>query len=88
MKRISFVVTEPLKHLTQSIQIVEDGDFSAAMEVITITDRKDEIGILSREFYTMLQTVEHLIKENYEKQILIKDTKYKMLRAQINPHFL
>ena len=26
--------------------------------------------------------------ENYEKQLLIKDTKYRMLQAQINPHFL
>lgn len=37
---------------------------------------------------TMLETVDTLIHENYEKQLLLKDTKYKMLRAQINPHFL
>lgn len=43
---------------------------------------------LSREFRTMLETVDTLIHENYEKQLLLKDTKYKMLRAQINPHFL
>ena len=36
----------------------------------------------------MLETVDTLIHENYEKQLLLKDTKYKMLRAQINPHFL
>ena len=29
-----------------------------------------------------------MIHENYEKQLLIRDTKYKMLQAQINPHFL
>ena len=26
--------------------------------------------------------------ENYEKQLLLKDTSYRMLRAQINPHFI
>lgn len=55
--------------------------------MLTNTDRQDEIGTLSREFRTMLETVDTLIHENYEKQLLLKDTKYKMLRAQINPHF-
>lgn len=88
MKKIAWVMTEPLEDLTKSMQIVEEGDFAAAREILTVTDRNDEIGILSREFQTMLETVDNLIKENYEKQLLIKDTKYKMLRAQINPHFL
>ncbi len=88
MRKVASVITEPLEHLTQSMQIVEEGNFTAAKEMLVVTDRKDEIGILSREFQTMIETVDDLIKENYEKQILIKDTKYKMLRAQINPHFL
>jgi two-component system sensor histidine kinase YesM len=29
-----------------------------------------------------------LIYENYEKQLMLKDTQYKALQAQINPHFL
>ena len=36
----------------------------------------------------MVEQVDELIRENYEKQILLQDTKYKVLRAQINPHFL
>ena len=36
----------------------------------------------------MLDKIDVLIYENYEKQLLLKDTKYKMLQAQINPHFL
>lgn len=88
MKKIAGVITKPLEHLIDSMHIVENGDFEAASEMLVITDRKDEIGALSREFKSMLETVDNLIKENYEKQLLIKDTKYKMLRAQINPHFL
>ena len=35
-----------------------------------------------------MDKIDTLIYENYEKQLLLKDTKYKMLQAQINPHFL
>ena len=70
------------------MKIVETGDFQSAREMLIVSDRKDEIGTLSREFQTMLEKVDTLILENYEKQLLIRDTKYKMLRAQINPHFL
>lgn len=88
MKKVSRLITGPLEELTDSMQIVGTGDFQTAKEMLVVTDRADEIGTLSREFKTMLETVDHLIKENYEKQLLVKDTKYKMLRAQINPHFL
>lgn len=88
MKKVSRLMTGPLEELTQSMQVVGTGDFQAAKDMLVVNDRADEIGTLSREFKTMLETVDNLIKENYEKQLLIKDTKYKMLRAQINPHFL
>lgn len=48
----------------------------------------DEIGTLTREFDSMLGRIDTLIHENYEKQILLQETRYKMLQAQINPHFL
>ncbi len=88
MNKLARAITDPLEELIDSMRIVETGDFTAAMKSLRRTDRTDEIGILSNEFYVMLDTVDHLIRENYEKQILLKDTQYKMLRAQINPHFL
>lgn len=88
MNRVAQIITEPLEHLTLSMQIVEDGNFQQAKEVIPQSDRRDEIGILTRDFRVMVERVDELIRENYEKQILLQDTKYKMLRAQINPHFL
>lgn len=88
MNRVARIITEPLENLTKSMQIVENGNFQEAKEVLTETERKDEIGILTRDFRAMVEQVDELIRENYEKQLLIQDTKYKMLRAQINPHFL
>ena len=88
MNRVAKIITEPLEHLTLSMQIVEDGNFQQAKEVLPQSDRRDEIGILARDFRVMVERVDELIRENYEKQLLLQDTKYKMLRAQINPHFL
>lgn len=88
MMRISHIVTTPLYHLTETMYLVENGDFSGARNFLHVEDRRDEAGILMQEFRVMLEKIESLIHENYEKQILIKDTRYQMLQAQINPHFM
>lgn len=50
--------------------------------------RKDEIGILHRQFDQMSQTIVQLIRENYINELLKKETQIKALENQINPHFL
>ena len=52
------------------------------------TPAGDEVGALTREFDVMLRQIDTLIHENYEKQLMLQETRYKMLQAQINPHFL
>lgn len=88
MKKLAKVITAPLEQLSESMQIVETGDFSGAKKVLTREVRNDEAGTLAQEFRIMLDKINALIHENYEKQLLLKDTKYRMLQAQINPHFL
>lgn len=88
MKKIAYMLTKPLNQLTISMQIVQEGDFKGAKNQFKTENGTDEISILSQEFGLMLDKIDMLIHENYEKQILLRDTKYKMLRAQINPHFL
>ena len=88
LKRLSTAITRPLNRLTDSIQIVEAGEFQKAKEYLEGEKRGDEAGILTQEFQIMLDKIMVLIHENYEKQILLKDTQYRALQAQINPHFL
>lgn len=88
MRKISNIITKPLEQLTQSMRIVEEGDFQGAKVLLEGEKRDDETGLLTQEFQVMLDRIDALIHENYEKQLLLKDTKYKMLQAQINPHFL
>lgn len=88
LKKLAHMIVKPLEHLTESMQIVETGDFDRAREFLGTSMQKDEIGLMTREFRVTLDKIDNLIHENYEKQLLVKDTKYKMLQAQINPHFL
>ena len=88
MRRLIKTITHPLHELTRSMQVVETGDFEGARKFLTLDSRRDETGQLQREFDTMLTRINELIRENYEKQLLLKDTSYRMLRAQINPHFI
>lgn len=88
MKKLADVITKPLEQLSESMRIVETGDFEGAKVVLDQEAHSDESGLLAQEFRAMLDQINTLIYENYEEQLLLKDTKYKMLQAQINPHFL
>ncbi len=88
MNKITHIITKPLEQLTESMRIVETGDFQRAKERLDNKQRNDEVGLLTQEFQLMLDKIDVLIYENYEKQLLLQDTKYRMLQAQINPHFL
>ena len=52
------------------------------------TERTDEIGILHQEFDKMVLRFDDLIKDNYLKQILIKDSQLQILSQHVNPHSL
>ena len=88
LKKLAHLTLQPLERLTESMQIVETGDFAQARRFLGNSTQKDEIGQITQEFGIALDKINHLIHENYEKQLLLQDTKYKMLQAQINPHFL
>lgn len=88
MLRMARLVTRPVHTLSEAVKSVEGGDFTTAQAMLPEVPSADEIGTLTRDVDTMLGQIDTLIHENYEKQLLLQDTRYKMLQAQINPHFL
>lgn len=86
--KVSNIITSPLHHLTEAMYLVERGDFQEAKVFLKVENRSDEAGLLTQEFQIMLEKIDSLIHENYEKQLLLMDTRYQMLQAQINPHFM
>lgn len=48
----------------------------------------DEFGQISDALNLMNEQIQLLIKENYEKKLLVKSSEMNLLQEQINPHFL
>lgn len=81
-------IIKPIERLTMRMKKVEEGEFALEDNELDAGNRMDEIGQLQRDFEIMIKKINVLIKENYTKQLLVKDAQYKALQAQINPHFL
>lgn len=81
-------ITRPIGKLVSAMQKVEKGDFNVVQLMESSNMEKDEIGVLYRNFISMVNKVDNLIQENYVKKLLIEKTKFEALQAQINPHFL
>ncbi|WP_042143659.1 sensor histidine kinase [Paucisalibacillus sp. EB02] len=81
---LSKTITKPLYKLIYLMKEVEKGNF----DVRFYTKYNDDIGIFGKRFNRMLERLKISIQENYEKQVRMKDSELKALRAQINPHFL
>lgn len=84
-------ITKPIEALIARMKQAQKGDFSMGdMDEAAVVAKlpMDEVGQLHRTFRTMIGRIDELITENYAKQLTIKETEFKALQAQINPHFL
>ena len=81
-------ITKPLSALADKMKRAQMGNFAIAYAIEDDFPNKDETGQLHRNFRTMMEKINELFEENYEKQRIIHETEYRALQAQINPHFL
>lgn len=81
---ISIKITEPIKRLTRYINQIQSGQLDVDIRAMS----NDEIGVLSRRFRQMMDTINNLILREYKLELANKIHQLKALQAQINPHFL
>ncbi|MDO5422644.1 MAG: sensor histidine kinase [Eubacteriales bacterium] len=81
-------ITRPLIRLARQMEHVQNIDFEVSHLSFGQQNRRDEIGQLQQTFQNMLKKIEELIQQNYLRQLVLKDTQYRMLQTQINPHFI
>ena len=81
---ITRAIYQPLKNLTDTMELVSDGNLKQRVEVTS----KDEIGTLSRDFNYMLGQIEELIERLVKEEMLKKDAELEALQYQITPHFM
>ncbi|MED5019026.1 sensor histidine kinase [Paenibacillus chibensis] len=88
---VSSLFSRRMLRLSRHINRVGLGDFDTTLQI----DGKDEIGLLSRQFNSMVRSIHDLMEEvtqSNEKNRLMEqkqsEIRFKMLASQINPHFL
>lgn len=81
-------LTRPIESLNAKMKTIQMGRFDIAASLEDEQYPMDETGQMHRNFRIMVQRINDLINENYLKQLAIKESEYKALQAQINPHFL
>ncbi|MFC4101045.1 cache domain-containing sensor histidine kinase [Paenibacillus xanthanilyticus] len=86
--RFSKGITGPIERLNLKMKRVQLGHFDAWENEDDRQIPMDEAGQLHRNFRMMVQRIDDLIRENYVKQLAIKESEFQALQAQINPHFL
>ncbi len=77
-------LTKPLAELMDTIGRIRGGETNLRVNYQV----QDEIGKLGEEFNYMLDSIENLIGQQYQYQLLVNRAQYQALQAQINPHFL
>ncbi|WP_299094033.1 sensor histidine kinase [uncultured Metabacillus sp.] len=86
-RRAAATISKPLEDLTEKMKQVQTEGFEhSAFKEVAYSNQ--EVGQLHRDFQSMMDQINELIKENYQKQLVIKETEYKALQSQMNPHFL
>jgi len=84
---INMMVRRMLRQLyliIDSMKKVEEGDLSTRIEKQT----KDEMGLLGDQLNRMLDRIEKLMKENVDREVLVKNSEIRALQNQINAHFI
>ncbi len=76
--------SERVARLVKKIKVAETGDLTITEEIVG----NDEIAILDKQFNQMLYKLNDLIHKNYIQQLEKKETEFRNLQLQINPHFL
>ncbi|KYG27624.1 sensor histidine kinase [Alkalihalobacillus trypoxylicola] len=81
-------ITAPIESLNKKMKIVQSGELDLFVETNKESFYQDETAEMHDNFNVMMRQINELITENYKKQLVIKDSEFKTLQAQINPHFL
>lgn len=81
---ISLSLTGPLTRMSKTLKRIRDGETDLRLDSL----KADEVGEVGQAVNEMLDKIEALIADEYAAQLLLHETEFKALQAQVNPHFL
>jgi len=80
----TFKITKPLEEIRKKMKNVQERDFDTKLPEYY----EREFYEISEGFNSMTDSIKSLIKEVYEKQLLIKEQELRFWQSQMNPHFV
>lgn len=81
---VSVRLTRPLMEMADRMQRVTNEHLDTRLPAYRLW----EYSTISATFNTMLDNINHLISDGYEKKLLVMDSEMKFLQSQMNPHFM
>ena len=84
---INFIVQRMLRQLygiMDSMEMIQSGDLGTRINVVD----GGEMGALTDNLNDMLDYIQRLMKENIDREVLVKNSEIKALQNQINAHFI
>lgn len=84
-RRLSFFFSGKIQNVLSAMKQVSDGNLSVQLPAEESTN---EFAELHHGFNNMVAEIDSLIDTVYKTQILQKESEFKALQAEINPHFL
>jgi two-component system sensor histidine kinase YesM len=81
---VSSGIAKPIVRLRRLMEEAEDGN----LEVRYPAPPDDEVGRLGRSFNTMIGEIAKLVDQVYQEQQKKREAEFRILQAQIKPHFL
>lgn len=81
---VSARISQPIRRLERSVQMVEKGDFGTNVYV----SGAYEVEQLSKRFNLMLRRIRELMDQIIQEQEAKRKSELDVLQSQINPHFL
>lgn len=77
-------ILKGLYKIINAVKQVRTGDLMPNIQVYG----SDEVGVLAHNFRQMMKTIDGLIKESINKEVMTKEAELKALKTQIDSHFL
>ncbi len=78
-------LSRPVVEMRDSIVRIKNGETNLRVHP---AGWYEELEVLGTEFNEMLDRIQMMALEEYKNKLLMEQTEFKMLQAQINPHFL
>lgn len=84
----SRTISKPLELLCTTMKKVTENNFKLPSNIHSADQTSKEVAFLYHEFILLIHELDGLVNEKFKTQLVLIETKYKMLQSQINPHFL